>query len=194
MLRYSASTGGFYPYDIHYPNLPTDCVEITEDDHAALMAAQATGKVIVADADGLPVAVDPVVSVADARKQAIAAINQHAGYVRTLFVTDLPGQQMIYLAKEAEARAYLAESPEPASLAGYPMIAAEVGITADTALELALYWQGTANQWRALAASIEQIRLGHIKMLEHPDLTVDAAISMRDGAIAALDQIASYAP
>ncbi len=194
MLRYSASTGGFYPYDIHYPNLPTDCVEITEDDHAALMAAQATGKVIVADADGLPVAVDPVVSVADARKQAIAAINQHAGYVRTLFATDTPMQTMVYMEKQREGERYLAATPEPADLTGYPWIAAEVGITADTALGVAQVWIGTANQWRALAASIEQIRLGHIKMLEHPDLTVDAAISMRDGAIAALDQIASYAP
>ena len=169
-------------------------MEISDVYHSELSAAQNAGKVIVADVDGVPKAVDPVVSVADARKQAIAAINQHAGYVRTLFVTDLPGQQMIYLAKEAEAGAYLAESPEPASLGQYPLIAAEVGITADTALELALYWQGTANQWRALAASIEQIRLGHIKMLEHPDLTVAAAVSMRDGAITALDQIASYAP
>lgn len=192
MLRYSASTGGFYPYDIHYPNLPTDCVEITEGDHAALMAAQATGKVIVADGTGLPVAVDPVVSVADARKQAVAAINQHAGYVRTLFATDIPAQQMIYLAKEAEALAYLAATP--ADLGQYPLIAAEVGITADTALALAQLWVGTANQWRALAANIEAIRLGHIKMLGHPELTVEAAASVRDGAIAALDEIALLAP
>lgn len=192
MLRYSASTGGFYPYDIHYPNLPTDCVEITEDDHAALMAAQATGQQIVPDANGLPVAVDPVVSVADARKQAAAAINQHAGYIRTLFVTDIPAQQMIYLAKEAEALAYLAATP--ADLGQYPLIAAEVGITADTALALAQLWVGTANQWRALAANIEAIRLGHIKMLGHPELTVEAAASVRDGAIAALDEIALLAP
>jgi len=192
MLRYSASTGGFYPYDIHYPNLPTDCVEITEDDHAALMAAQATGQQIVADGTGLPVAVDPVVSVADARKQAVAAINQHAGYVRTLFATDIPAQQMIYLAKEAEALAYLAATP--ADLGQYPLIAAEVGITADTALALAQLWVGTANQWRALAANIEAIRLGHIKMLGHPELTVEAAASVRDGAIAALDEIALLAP
>jgi len=193
-MKYSPTTGGFYPEFIHYPTLPADLIDITDAYHAELFAAQAAGKVIIAGVDGVPQAVDAVVSVADARKQAVAAINQHAGYVRTLFVTDLPGQQMIYLAKETEARAYLAETPEPASLAGYPLIAAEVGITADTALELALYWQGTANQWRALAASIEQIRLGHIKMLEHPDLTVAAAVSMRDGAIAALNQIASYAP
>ncbi len=59
MIRYAASTGGFYPYDIHYPNLPADCVDIAEDYHAELMAAQDAGKVIVADAGGQPIAVDP---------------------------------------------------------------------------------------------------------------------------------------
>lgn len=193
-MKYSASTGGFYPDFLTYANLPADCVDISDDYHAELIAAQNAGKVIVADVDGVPQAVDPVVSVADARKQAIAAINQHAGYVRTLFATDTPMQTMVYMEKQREGERYLAATPEPADLTGYPWIAAEVGITADTALGVAQVWIGTANQWRALAASIEHIRLGHIKMLEHPDLTVDAAISMRDGAIAALDQIASYAP
>lgn len=127
-----------------------------------------------------------------ARADAVAAINQRAGAVRALFVTDIPAQQMIYLAKEAEARAYLAATP--ADLGQYPLIAAEVGITTDTALELAQLWVGTANQWRALAANIEAIRLGHIKMLGHPELTVEAAASVRDGAIAALDEIALLAP
>ena len=191
-MKYSASTGGFYPDFLTYANLPADCVDISDVYHAELIAAQNAGKVIVADVDGVPQAVDPVVSVADARKQAVAAINQHAGYIRTMFVTDIPAQQMIYLAKEAEALAYLAATP--ADLGQYPLIAAEVGITADTALALAQLWVGTANQWRALAANIEAIRLGHIKMLGHPELTVEAATSVRDGAIAALDEIALLAP
>lgn len=127
-----------------------------------------------------------------ARADAVAAINQRAGAVRALFVTDITAQQMIYLAKEAEARAYLAATP--ADLGQYPLIAAEVGITADTALALAQLWVGTANQWRALAANIEGIRMSHIKMLGHPELTVEAAASVRDGAIAALDEIALLAP
>lgn len=127
-----------------------------------------------------------------ARADAVAAINQRAGAVRALFITELPAQQMIYLAKEAEARAYLAATP--ADLGQYPLIAAEVGITADTALALAQLWVGTANQWRALAANIEGIRMSHIKMLGHPELTVEAAASVRDGAIAALDEIALLAP
>lgn len=39
--------------------LPIDAVEITAEEHAALLEAQATGKVISADVDGKPVALDP---------------------------------------------------------------------------------------------------------------------------------------
>lgn len=82
MLFFSPSTRGFYDDVVHgaltisvlinpddpdggvhdIPNpetlIPTDAVEITEADHAALMAAQSTGKQI-AFVDGAPAAVDP---------------------------------------------------------------------------------------------------------------------------------------
>tara|TARA_R110002153_G_scaffold197308_1_gene350781 strand:- start:239 stop:703 length:465 start_codon:yes stop_codon:yes gene_type:complete len=57
-MRYSASTKGFYPDSINYPNLPNDVVQITDDDYAGLMAAQSLGKFIVA-VDGFPIAQDP---------------------------------------------------------------------------------------------------------------------------------------
>lgn len=63
MIRYSASTGGFYPYSIDYPNLPGDCVDITEAAHAALFAAVANGMEIRPDANGIPQAVAPTVQV-----------------------------------------------------------------------------------------------------------------------------------
>ncbi|WP_051202938.1 hypothetical protein [Desulfovibrio aminophilus] len=39
--------------------MPTDAVEITDTEYAALLEAQGLGKVIVPDASGRPVAVDP---------------------------------------------------------------------------------------------------------------------------------------
>ena len=39
MMRYSKSTGGFYADDIDYPNLPQDLIEITDEQHAAAVAA-----------------------------------------------------------------------------------------------------------------------------------------------------------
>lgn len=57
-LFYSASTRGFYDDAIH-TTLPADAKPITEQARANLLAAQSAGKVIEADADGFPVAVDP---------------------------------------------------------------------------------------------------------------------------------------
>ena len=58
MLYYAATTGGFYDKSVHV-NIPPDAVEITRDEHAALLDAQSIGKRIVADANGYPVAIDP---------------------------------------------------------------------------------------------------------------------------------------
>lgn len=56
---YSKTTGGFYTREIHGDNIPADAVEITPEQHAALMAGQAEGKQITADENGHPILVDP---------------------------------------------------------------------------------------------------------------------------------------
>lgn len=56
-MRYSPSTGGFYPSDVFYPNLPSDLVEITSEQHALLIGGQGAGKRIVA-VNGAPVLQD----------------------------------------------------------------------------------------------------------------------------------------
>lgn len=58
-MRYAASTNGFYPEFWDYPNLPPDLIDISDEYHAELLAAQETGKVIAPDADGVPQAIDP---------------------------------------------------------------------------------------------------------------------------------------
>ena len=58
-MFYAKSTGGFYDAAIHGENIPADAVEITTEEHSALLSAQSTGKLIQADQDGRPVAVDP---------------------------------------------------------------------------------------------------------------------------------------
>lgn len=58
-MFYAKSTGGFYDREIHGDNIPADAIEITADEHAALLSAQSSGKVIQADQNGHPVAVDP---------------------------------------------------------------------------------------------------------------------------------------
>lgn len=57
-MRYSVTTGGFYDSGIDYPNLPKDAEQISAAHYALLMAAQVSGKRIVADGNGAPIAID----------------------------------------------------------------------------------------------------------------------------------------
>ena len=58
-LFFSASTGGFYSDGIHGSTTPTDAIEITNEERAALLAGQYAGKVIVCDDHGAPFLADP---------------------------------------------------------------------------------------------------------------------------------------
>lgn len=58
-IFFAASTSGFYSEDIHGKTIPTDAVEITVKEHAALLSGQVSGKQIVSGADGRPSLVDP---------------------------------------------------------------------------------------------------------------------------------------
>lgn len=60
-LYYSQSTGGFYDSDIN-SRLPEDAVEISAEQHAALLAGQSTGQVIMPGKDGKPVLTLPAPS------------------------------------------------------------------------------------------------------------------------------------
>ena len=64
-MHYSKQTGGFYTREIHGDNIPPDAVEITKQQHAALLQGQSEGKVITADENGYPVLVDPPQPTAD---------------------------------------------------------------------------------------------------------------------------------
>lgn len=53
-LYYSQSNGGFYDSAIH-SRLPEDAVAISPEQHAALLAGQSAGQVIMLGKDGKPV-------------------------------------------------------------------------------------------------------------------------------------------
>ena len=58
-MFYSKSTNGFYSREIHGDAIPSDAVEITADEHSALLEGQSQGKLIQADKNGKPVLKDP---------------------------------------------------------------------------------------------------------------------------------------
>lgn len=99
-----------------------------------------------------------------AKAAAINSVNAWAGRERSRHITIAPGQEMIYLTKEAEALRYLADTdPDPAD---YPLIVAEVGVTAPDAHQIAQIWAYMADVWRQVAAQIEAARLGTIAQIE----------------------------
>ena len=57
-MFYSKTTGGFYSTEIHGNNIPADAVEITSEQHQALLEGQSQGKLIQADKNGYPFLAD----------------------------------------------------------------------------------------------------------------------------------------
>ena len=98
-------------------------------------------------------------ALARTRAAALARVNEAIGQVRLRYITEIPGQQTIYTEKQAEARAYLREAPEPASLTDFPLLAAEVGVTAPTAWQLAQIWANKSALWRQVAGATERLRM-----------------------------------
>ena len=58
-IYYAKSTRGFYTREIHGENMPADVVEITAEEHAALLEGQSSGKLIDFDEAGRPFLADP---------------------------------------------------------------------------------------------------------------------------------------
>ena len=56
----SKTTRGFYYAAIHGDNMPADVVEITAEEHAALLDGQSQGKLIDFDEAGRPFLADPI--------------------------------------------------------------------------------------------------------------------------------------
>jgi len=108
-MFYSKSTNGFYTRDIHGDNIPEDAVEITAEQHAALLEGQSQGKIISADENGYPILIDPPPLTAEQIQEAVTAARA-AAYVKEsdpLFFKYQRGEVLKedWLAKVAEIKA-----------------------------------------------------------------------------------------
>lgn len=92
---------------------------------------------------------------AEAKSAALARITAAVQGLRLRLVTPLPGQEAIYLQKQAEAARYVAN---PGPLDGFPFLAAEVGVTAPTAEELAQLWLNMAHIFAVVGSVTERAR------------------------------------
>jgi hypothetical protein len=94
----------------------------------------------------------------DALKATVSAkVDAQAEQQRQRYLTPGAGQALVYERKRAEAERMATDAdPQPAA---YPLLAAEVGITAPTLAEVGAVVRGLADQWTAAAAAIEAARL-----------------------------------
>jgi hypothetical protein len=86
-----------------------------------------------------------------------AQVDKEAEATRLLWITPGSGQALTYEQKRAEAER-MATDPAPQPEA-YPMLAAEVGITADTLADVGAIVRARAAAWTVVAAQIESLRL-----------------------------------
>lgn len=110
-----------------------------------------------------------------ARWAAITTVNAAIDTFRRRIYTNITGQDALYLEKRAEAVAFVRETAatgEPRDLKDYPLLANELEITAPTAWQLAQIWLHTSDQFKALGAATERLRMiATNSIAAAPDLT-----------------------
>ena len=91
------------------------------------------------------------------RQRAMEQVDAQAEFQRLALITPGAGQALVYERKRAEAERMATDAdPQPAD---YPLLAAEVGITAATLAEVGATVRAMASNWIAAAAAIEGARL-----------------------------------
>jgi hypothetical protein len=96
-------------------------------------------------------------SLADLKVRLKARIDDAAEAERREYITQGAGQAMTYMQKADEASRYMSATDPDAS--GYPLLSAEVGITAPTLQEVARVVHAAYSQWQIIGAAIEAARL-----------------------------------
>ena len=111
-MYYAKSTGGFYDTAIHGNSIPADTVEITVEEHQALLEGQSQGKLIQADANGRPVLVDPPPLTLDEAKAAkLTEINAACDAEIEAIKVSYPNTEvMTWDKQEQEARALVLDA------------------------------------------------------------------------------------
>lgn len=126
----------------------------------------------------------------DLRSAFIERIQSARGEIRKLFITQLPGQDLVYMNKERQALAFLAD-PEADSMQ-YRAIHREVGITAPTAYEVAQVYLNKADLLDQASGVIEEATLGAIAIVEVAETVAEAeaAIASMNATLEAISGLA----
>lgn len=122
-----------------------------------------------------------------ARWYALRDIDEAAGRARLRFITDVPGQQAVYIVKLQQAQAYTAAVALDAQATVPPYIAAEAAATSQTAAQVAANVIALAAVWNEQAGpAIEGERMGG-KAAVTAAQDLEAVEAARVAAVQALD-------
>ncbi len=155
---------GYWPSWIYsdgrgYPDhpetiVPAGAIEISEEQWGH--AVERSGRVRWVGGDWLDY--DPPVPLSDIKTALKAQVDAAAERERARYITPGAGQAMTYQAKADEARR-LAADPSP-DAADYPLLSAEVGITAPDLVAVGAVVLAAYQAWQVIGAAIEGARLG----------------------------------
>jgi hypothetical protein len=113
-MKYSKTTTGFYDETIH-TTFPPDAVDITPEYHGQLLQLQSDGKLITADANGYPIAVDyPAITTDELASQVRAKRDS------LLTVTDWTQNRDVPIAVSDKYTAYRQALRDITSQPGFP--------------------------------------------------------------------------
>ncbi len=128
-------------------------------------------------------------TLAIARLRATREIDAAAGEARLRYITDVPGQQAVYIVKREQAAQYLAEFALDENAVAPPYIAQEAAALEVTAEVLALQVMEIAALWEdTLSPAIEAARIGG-KASVMAAVDVEAVEAARDLVLADLAAI-----
>lgn len=140
-------------------------IEINDAQYAEALQGICDGKV-VSITDGFSVAAPETVAPQEPepptfeqlRASLLWDVDVSAEAERRKYITSGSGQAMTYMQKAAEASRFLASTSAEAE--DYPLLSAEVGITAASLHDVAVVVNDSYNQWQVIGAAIEAVRLG----------------------------------
>jgi len=111
-------------------------------------------------------------SIASTKEALKRSVDRAAEAERLRYITAGAGQSLTYMQKSDEARRYLsADNPAEKD---YPLLAAEVGITAGDLNGVATIVLDSFTQWQQIGAAIEAARLGGKAAIEAAENASDA--------------------
>ena len=125
------------------------------------------------------------------RAMALAAVVARVSAVRRQFITDAPGQENTYAAKEREALRWIAETADPDPLtpdpATYRFIPGEIGVTGQDGYQVATRIAELADLWSVVGGRIETARVAANAAVRASTTRAElgAALAALDAALAA---------